>query len=143
MAEKGSRTKDEIWGLLKKTQTVFLATLDGKQPRVRPVTMIHYDKKLWVTTGTKDAKVKQIKKNPKFEVSWLFGRKGNPGSLRFSGTAEIVKDIKTKTGIAGQLKWFNYFWKSVSDPNFTLLRLSSDRAEYMRPGEMKIHKVRL
>ena len=138
-----SGMRDEIWGLLKKTQPVFLATLDGKQPRVRPVTMIHHDKKLWVTTGTKDAKVKQIKKNAKFEVSWYFGRKGNPGSLRLSGKAEIVKDKKTKAEIAAQLNWFNYFWKSVDDPHYTRLRLASDRAEYMRPGEMKIRKVRL
>ena len=33
-------------------QHVVLATVDGDQPRVRPVTLISLDGRFWVTTGT-------------------------------------------------------------------------------------------
>ena len=45
-------------------QHVFLATIDGDQARVRPVTLIRFDGKFWITTDTWSEKVKQIQKNP-------------------------------------------------------------------------------
>jgi len=37
MTDMNSELKREAWGWLRHTQTVFLATWDGKRPRVRPV----------------------------------------------------------------------------------------------------------
>jgi uncharacterized pyridoxamine 5'-phosphate oxidase family protein len=51
----------EKYGSTLKISDLFLAIADGKQPRVRPVTLIYLDKRFWVTRGTKDAKVKQIR----------------------------------------------------------------------------------
>ena len=56
-------------------QHVFLATIEGDQPRVRPVTLINFEGKFWVTTETRSRKVKQIMKNPKVELSFIFKRK--------------------------------------------------------------------
>lgn len=143
MAHEKAEMKREVWRQIGKTQTVFLATVDGDQPRVRPVTLIHFDEKLWITTVTEDAKVRQIKMNHKVELSWYFGEEGKRGSLRFAGTAEIVEDREWKAQIADAVEWFNAFWKSVDDPGYTLLRISPEEVEYMRPGEMEIHKMRL
>lgn len=143
MSEEGIELQNEMWGQLKKTQTVFLGTVDGDRPRVRPVTLIHFDKKLWITTGTQDAKVKQIRINPKVEISWYFGEEGKNGSLRLGGTAEIVKDREPRAAIADTVEWFNVFFKSVDDPGYTLLEIHPESAEYIRPGEMNIHRFSL
>jgi general stress protein 26 len=143
MSEETAKLQSEVWGHLKDTQTVFLGTVDGDQPKVRPVTLIHFEKKLWVMTGTEDAKTAQIKANPNVEVSWYFGEEDKSGSLRLAGTAEIVTSMDTKAKLAGTVEWFNVFFKNADDPGYTLLKVHPQACEYMRPGEMKIHKFPL
>jgi uncharacterized pyridoxamine 5'-phosphate oxidase family protein len=60
----------EVYDFLKKTQTYYLATTEGDQPRVRPFGTIDlFEGKLYIQTGkTKDVS-KQIKANPKIEIS--------------------------------------------------------------------------
>jgi len=43
---------EEVWSQFEDFQHVFLATMEGDQPRVRPVTLINFDGKFWVTTDT-------------------------------------------------------------------------------------------
>ena len=143
MTEEKIDLKKEALGQLQKTQTVFLGTVEGDRPRVRPVTMIRFEEKLWITTGSEDAKVSQIKANPNVEISWYFGEEGKSGSLRLAGIAEVVKDRATREKVAGTVEWFNVFFKSADDPGFTLLEVHPKAAEYMRPGEMEIHRFPL
>lgn len=65
----------KAWNSIEEFQHVFLATEDCSHPRVRPVTLISFEKRLWITTDTKSAKVKQIKKNPRLEFSFTFKEK--------------------------------------------------------------------
>jgi uncharacterized pyridoxamine 5'-phosphate oxidase family protein len=57
MNDKMSKVKDEVWNYFKDSQYIFLATSEENQPRVRPITLIYFDKKFWVTTGTNNNKV--------------------------------------------------------------------------------------
>ena len=72
----------EIWDHFNEQQYVFLATTDGTQPRVRPVTLLYIQNRLFVATGTKDAKVKQIKQNPKTEFCLLIEKEEKKGTIR-------------------------------------------------------------
>ena len=51
---------------------------------MRPVTLIHFQKRLLVATGSGDAKVKQIRSNPKTEFCLLLERGDQKGTLRAS-----------------------------------------------------------
>lgn len=62
-----SAIKKEIFGFFKLTQPVYLSTADGNKPRVRPVTLIWFEDKFWIATGSGDAKVKQIYSNGNME----------------------------------------------------------------------------
>jgi len=54
---------------LKKTNTYYLATTDGDQPRVRPFGTINiFEGKLYIQTGKKKDVAKQIAVNPKAEI---------------------------------------------------------------------------
>lgn len=143
MLEKNDDLKRETMAVLKETQTVFLGTVEGDRPRVRPVTLIRLDEGLYITTGTDDAKVNQIKANPNVEVAWYFGEESKNGSIRLAGSAEIIQDRATKEKVANTIEWFNVFFKSPDDPGFTLLEVHPQSAEYMRPGEMQIQRFRL
>lgn len=73
-------------------QHVFLATVEGDQPRVRPVTLINFDGKFWITTGTGSAKVEQIRRNPKVEFSFMFKKRNRDCCIRVTGLAKIIED---------------------------------------------------
>ena len=60
---------EEIIQFLQKAQTFFLATVEGSQPRVRPMGFVmNYEGKLSFCTNNKKDMFKQIKANPKIEI---------------------------------------------------------------------------
>ena len=60
---------EEVFELLKKIGTYYLATVDGDKPRVRPFgTVDLYNGKLYIQTGKKKDVSKQIEKNPNAEL---------------------------------------------------------------------------
>ncbi len=60
---------DEVLDFLKKTQTYYIATVEGDQPRVRPFGTIHkFEDKLYIQTGRSKDVSKQIAANPKVEI---------------------------------------------------------------------------
>jgi len=115
-------------------QHVFLATVEGDQPRVRPVTLINFDGKFWITTGTGSAKVEQIRRNPKVEFSFMFKKRNRDCCIRVAGLAKIIEDDQIKTRVAAHCDFFNKHWKSVNDPNYTLLQISPSEATYVTPS---------
>ncbi|GHV83176.1 pyridoxamine 5'-phosphate oxidase [Spirochaetia bacterium] len=64
----------EVCDFLKKCQTYYLATMDGDQPRVRPFgTANIFEGKLYFQTGKSKNISKQLKSNPKVELSAFDG----------------------------------------------------------------------
>ena len=60
---------EEVFELLKKIGTYYLATVDGDKPRVRPFGTVDLcNGKLYIQTGKKKDVSKQIEKNPNVEL---------------------------------------------------------------------------
>ena len=77
---------NEVCDFLKEVGTYYLATADGDQPRVRPFGTAHiFEDKLYIHTGMSKEVYKQIKANPKFEISGFKGK-----WIRVSG--KLVED---------------------------------------------------
>jgi uncharacterized pyridoxamine 5'-phosphate oxidase family protein len=63
-----------VLDFLKKAGTYYLATVDGDQPRVRPFGTINlFDGKLYIQSGKSKEVARQIKANPKVELSAFDG----------------------------------------------------------------------
>ena len=63
---------NEVYEFLKKCGTYYLATVDGDQPRVRPFGTIDlFEGKLYIQTGKVKDVSKQMKANPKVEISGM------------------------------------------------------------------------
>jgi uncharacterized pyridoxamine 5'-phosphate oxidase family protein len=59
----------KVYDFLKKTQTYYLATVEGDQPRVRPFGTVNiFDGKLYIQTGKSKDVSKQITANPRVEI---------------------------------------------------------------------------
>jgi len=143
MAEEFKDFKAEMWRRFKDFPHIFLATEEEAQPRVRPVTLVHFDERLWVLTGTNSAKSNQVRKNPKIEFCLLFEEGGRQGYIRAAGFAKIIKDRETKVRVAKHCDFFCEHWESPDDPNYTLLELKLNEIEYLRPDESIARKFRL
>ncbi len=63
---------NEVYEFLKKCGTYYLATAEGDQPRVRPFGTIDlFEDKLYIQTGKVKNVSKQMKENPKVEISGM------------------------------------------------------------------------
>jgi general stress protein 26 len=130
--------EDEVLRSFKKIQTVYYATCDGDTPRVRPMALIYHKNRFWFSTGTKNAKVRQIQENKNSEFCLLVGEGENSGCIRCSGESVIIKDKKTKKELADIMPFFDEFWKDAHDPNYTLIEIIVRKVEYLRPGSYDI-----
>ncbi|MEW6069606.1 MAG: pyridoxamine 5'-phosphate oxidase family protein [Candidatus Thermoplasmatota archaeon] len=106
MPEKIDELKEEVWTHFRDFQYVFLATAEGNQPRVRPVTLIYFNKRFWITTDTGSAKVEQIQGNSNTEFCLYLQKAGKDCYVRAAGIAKVIKDRATKARIAEHCDFF-------------------------------------
>ena len=142
---KGSQDelRQGIWRKLTRQQNVFLATAEGDQPRLRPVTLIPMQNRLFFATGSKNAKVKQILQNPKTEFCLMFGKKGSRGTIRAECVATIVNEKNIKADVYRATPLLGEFWRSPEDPSFTLVEMKPVGFEYYQPGSIEAIRVKL
>lgn len=126
----------ELIAHLKKLQVVHFASSDYGQPRVRPVTLIYYNNRLYVATGSDDAKVKQVKHNNQVEICLDIKDKKSTGYIRFTGICIVIDDLQTKEYVMAEAEFIKDFWPTADAPGFTLLMIKPEHAEYMPLGEM-------
>jgi len=113
----------EVWPHFEAGGLLHLATLDEDQPRVRMLSFTPYDNKLWIVTRSGDDKVEQIRKNAKVEFTLAVRGKERTGCLRATAEAHIVEDQTMRDNVTSKIPWFKGYWKSSTDPDFTLIRL--------------------
>jgi len=83
----------EVYDFLKKCETYYLATVEGDQPRVRPFgTVDIFEGKLYIQTGKSKAVSRQMKENPKVEISGMADGKW----IRVSGVAVLDERIEAQ-----------------------------------------------
>lgn len=128
--------RKEIWDFFSDYQGIYLSTAEDNRPSVRPVTLAYMDSRFWVFTGTNDAKVRQIRSNPRIEFCMNLKKGEHSGYVRASGRAEIVLDKETRMKIAERCEYYKKYWDDLDDPTYTLLEIKIEELEYLKPGEM-------
>ncbi|MEW5761449.1 MAG: pyridoxamine 5'-phosphate oxidase family protein [Candidatus Thermoplasmatota archaeon] len=91
--------KQRIVAIMKAVEPAYLATCDGDQPRVRPVTpIVEDDMSIWIGTHSHTRKVKQIEQNPKVCLAFVqppYSARGEKVAMVI-GEAKIIPKIKEK-----------------------------------------------
>ncbi len=138
-----SRTLDEIkaevWAHFQPGQCVYLATAEGDQPRVRPVTLLDLEEKFWIATSPRSAKARQILRNPNVEFCYPLTAECGQGYIRVSGIATMVRDPAVAERIGNQVPFLTEHWSGTQDPDFCLIRITRVEIEYMAPGAETAH----
>lgn len=131
----------EIWKFFEGYPLAHLATIEGNQPRVRPMSLISVDNQLWLATKTQWNKVNQLEANNMVEFSIGPLNDHGTGSIRATATAVIIDNKETKHELSLSIPWFNQYWTGSDDPNFTLIKLNLIRVLYDHPTDRKKYNV--
>ncbi|MBN1389152.1 MAG: pyridoxamine 5'-phosphate oxidase family protein [Candidatus Thermoplasmatota archaeon] len=134
---------NEVLGSIKDLQLVYMATIDGKIPRVRPLTMVRFGSEHYILTGANDAKMRQLSENDNVEVCMDVEDGKGTGYIRIEGKMEIVKDRKLKGDVAMSTSYFSEYWSTPEDPAYALLHFKMKNLEFLGPGEIYSRKSKL
>lgn len=117
----------------------MMATVDGAQPRVRPMACTVDGKTLWISTFAKSPKMKQIAKNPSVEFCFMDQKMNH---VRMSGKVKVVTSAKTKAAVWKKSPDLKVYFQTVDNPMFVLLEFKPAKVLLMA-GSMKYETVKL
>jgi general stress protein 26 len=114
----------------------YLATCDGDQPRVRPVSpIVEDDMSIWVTTRSTSRKVKQLRENPKICLAFVELPDGDK-AVTIIGEALIIPDIRKKRRVwkLAPFDLYEHFPDGPDSDDFCLLKIIVKRIEWRDSG---------
>ncbi|HEX5272231.1 MAG TPA: pyridoxamine 5'-phosphate oxidase family protein [Gemmataceae bacterium] len=118
-----------------------LATLDGDQPRVRPVSPVRTDGfVVYVANLRSYHKTGEIAANPKVELCYLDDRHDQ---VRITGVAEVVTDAALLQEVWDANPLLRQYLKRIDNPEFVLYRVRPGRVRFMREWALDYIEVPL
>ena len=119
----------------------YLASIDGDQPRVRPVSPVKTDGfTVYVANLRSYHKTQEIAANPKVELCYL---DGNHNQVRITGVARIVDDQAILSEIWNSSPLLRQYLGSIDNPELIVYRIDPLQVRYMREWAMEYHNVPL
>src|SRR5712692_8259589 len=119
----------------------YLATLDGDQPRLRPVSPVRTDGfTVYVANLRGYHKTAEIEANPKVELCYL---DDHHDQVRITGVAEVVEDRKVIQEIWEANPLLRQYLGEVTNPQLILYRIRPNRVRFMREWALDYYEVPL
>lgn len=134
--------REEVIDLIKDAGFGYLATIEGDQPRVRPM-MPHMtdDGQLLLALLGRSRSIDQIKKNPKVEFCFVDRKMWY---CRVAGLAKISDDLSKKETIWNAIPMLRQYFSGPEDPNFVLAEINiAEDAEAMTPHQKSPDRISL
>ena len=116
-----------------------LATDDGGQPRVRPVSPVRTDGfVVYVANLRAYHKTAEIAANPKVELCYM---SDGHDQVRVTGVAEVVTDRALLQEIWDANALMRQYLGSPDNPQLIVYRIRPTRVRYMREWALEYHEV--
>src|SRR5947199_7180145 len=117
----------------------FLATIDGEQPRLRPVSPVRTDGFTVYVANLRDyRKTTEIAANPRVELCYLDDRHDQ---VRITGIAEVVTDRALLQDIWDANPLLRQYLGSLDSPELIVYRVRPQRVRFMREWALEYHEV--
>lgn len=117
----------------------YLATMDGDQPRLRPVSPVRTDGfTVYVANLRQYHKTAEIEANPKVELCYLDEKHDQ---VRITGIAEIVTDRPLLEEIWDANPLLRQYLGSIDNPALIVYRIVPHRVRFMREWALEYHEV--
>ena len=125
--------------LVKKVRFPMLATIDGDQPRVRPVSPVRTDGfTVYVANLKSYGKTADIEKNANVELCYL---DEDHNQVRITGKAEVVADRKLLEEIWNANRLLQHYLGSIDNPELIIYKIHPNRVRFMQEWALKYFEV--
>ena len=117
----------------------YLATMDGDQPRLRPVSPVKTDGfTVYVANLRRYHKTVEIEANPKVELCYLDDKHNQ---VRITGVAEVVRERALLQEIWDSNPLLRQYLGSIDNPELILYRIRPTRVRYMQEWALEYYEV--
>jgi general stress protein 26 len=118
-----------------------LATIDGDQPRVRPVSPVRTDRfTVYIANLRAYHKTTEIEANPKVELCYLDDKHDQ---VRITGVAESLTDRTVLQEIWDSNPLLRQYLGSIDNPALIVYRVRPVQVRFMREWALDYHEVSL
>ena len=125
--------------LMRAAKFPLLATIDGDQPRVRPVSPVRTEGfTVYVANLRGYHKTKEIAANPRVELCYV-DRDHN--QVRITGVAEVLNDQELLHEIWSTNPLLRHYLGEADNPELVVYRIAPSRVRYMREWALEYHEV--
>jgi general stress protein 26 len=119
----------------------MLASMDGDQPRLRPVSPVRTDEfTIYVANLRGYHKTQEIAANPKVELCYM---DDGHNQVRITGLAEVVADRALLEEIWNHNPLLRQYLGTLDNPQLIVYRISPNRVRYMQEWALEYHEVEL
>lgn len=119
----------------------YLATVDGDQARLRPVSPVRSDGfTVYVANLKAYHKTQEIAANPKCELCYL---DDHHDQVRITGVAEILADRALLQEIWDANPLLRQYLGSIDNPQLIVYRIRPTQVRFMREWALDYHEVQL
>ena len=134
-----SEVPDLALAVVKEDRFPHLATADGDQPRVRPVSPVRTDGfTVYVANLRAYHKTGEIAADPKAELCYL---SETHDQVRITGVATIVTDRALLQEIWDANPLMRQYLGSLDNPQLIVYRITPTRVRFMREWALEYHEV--
>lgn len=124
---------------MKTAKFPMLATIDGEQPRLRPVSPVRTDGfTVYIANLRSYHKTTEIAANPRVELAYM---DQDHNQVRITGKAEVVTDRPLLQEIWDSYKLLQQFLGSLDNPELIVYRIVPQRVRYMREWALEYYEV--
>src|SRR5579872_6570958 len=133
------RLRDLAVGVMKQARFPNLATIDGEQPRLRPVSPVKTDGfTVYVANLRSYHKTGEIRANPKVELCYL---SDHHDQVRITGVAEVVTEQAVLKEIWDANPLLRQYLGRIDNPELIVYCIRPSQVRFMREWALEYHDV--
>jgi uncharacterized pyridoxamine 5'-phosphate oxidase family protein len=131
----GTILEKEILSNIRDINHVTFATVEGRQPRLRTMTLMRYEDCYFVATKRSSSKVSQLVDNSLVEWILPLRDEENNGYVRTECNSVFVTDKELRKKLFDKFDFIPKLWESPEDFELVIIQLVPSRYEYLKPGD--------
>ena len=117
----------------------MLSSIDGDQPRLRPVSPVKTDGfTVYVANLKAYHKTKEIASNPKVELCYMDSKHDQ---VRITGVAEVLEDVDELQTIWDGNPLLRQYLGTIDNPMLIVYRIVPKQVRFMREWALEYHEV--
>ena len=125
--------------LVKNVRFPQLATVEGDQPRVRPVSPVRTEGfTVYVANLKSYGKTKDIAANPNVELCYM---DDDHNQVRITGKAQVLKDRRILEEIWSENRLLQYYLGAIDNPELIVYKINPIRVRYMVEWSLQYFEV--